>query len=153
MSEIDTGRYVRDWIKPDVAEWYFSASTQCYMNKKLLPVMNEKGKKKYEEVLALVRDKKFKNEFVTYRIDPALSGSWYADPMSKFFKMDNPIAEKGTLGMINTWLNVVIVGTLANGEIVTSSPCIFISEKDNDSDEVKWCYTSSGSLYKLGTKV
>jgi hypothetical protein len=151
MSSKETNR---DWIDPEAAEWYFSSSSQCYMDKKALQVMNEKGKRKYEEVLALVRDKKFKNEFVTYRIDHERSGSWYANPMSKFFNMDHPMAEKGTLGMMNTWNNIVIAGTLLNGEKVVSSPCVFMSDDTTDNDNaVKWCYTSSGSLYKLGTKI
>lgn len=138
---------VHDLYERNSIEWYYSGSNQSFINVKSLGALNEKGRKLYDDVLLKVQNQDYKNEFVKFYTQRELSGSWYADPTSTFYDItnkNNPMTDQESIsGLINTWNNVCVIGTVANGESLTTSPCIFISDK--------WCYTSSGSLYKLGT--
>lgn len=156
-------------LKSDSQEYYMFSSFQ----KTIIPINNEseridtsssslekilsdKGLIIYEHAKTLADMNDFKDEFIEYRFDRSNSGSWFGDENS-FWYDKQTMYEKGTKGSFNTWNNINIIGkTKHSGEkFVTTSPCVFIIHECNEeegNEEKGWCYTFSGSLYKLSGK-
>jgi len=143
-----------DLMKPGTLEMY----EVCECQYSVFPLVNEeKGARDIYEILnhtgvklyTFVLDKILKNEFVDefteFCVTTSNSGMWHADESSGYFDPAEHIR-----GCLNTFQNQRIQGiSKAKNKVLTTSVCIFIANKE----QVKWCFTKSGSLYKLGTEM
>jgi len=134
------------YVKTDTESYYGLCSEQVTIpkdeNNSYESILNEEGLREFNRVQELVANNAFKNTFVKYRLARGNSGTWFNDKTSSFYKPEYYSA-------LNTFSNVLIEGVLqdmsdeeiSSDKVLTTSPVIFYTDN--------WCYTRSGSLYKL----
>jgi hypothetical protein len=130
----------KELLKPNTREIYEACEWQYTIlpldENKLSDILNDYGVKFYANVMLSVNAKEFKDTIYNPQFANKHSGMWIADKSSPYHKDDE------CLGCLNSWTNVVVSGrSEVHDKDIVTSPCIFIT-----SD---WCYTRSGSLYKL----
>ncbi len=159
-----------DLIKPGTLEMYEVCECQYSVfnlykypkgGKTLVEILNYIGQKLYEFVLEKVAKNEFTDELTDYVMTYENSGMWHANEMSEYFDPSNEMK-----GCLNSFNNRHITGfSKKNNNMMTTSACIFImnggenggvndEENDEENDgvndrDIKWCFTKSGSLYKL----
>lgn len=116
-------------------------------------ILSNDGKNFFDYVKALVEIEKKslkRNVFSNHRFERSLSGSWFENENSKWYKKYEG-HDKNVKGCINTRNDIVIVGRLHGNKtnedslFRSTSPCIFICKTKNEKEG--WCYTKSGSIY------
>jgi len=146
------------WVNPDTHEHYHFSLGQytLYPTDKYLPLLTDKGKQLYETVMTKVRNGEYKGEIVEYSLNWDRSGPWFAKPESRFYgTAKTPDSDSTIQGCYNCRDNITITGKTADGKPITTSCCIFICDQEGQegqTSQANWCYTLSGSLYKLGKK-
>ena len=137
--------FVEMFLEPESPEFFWRCSNQVSLyptrSKSLFAILNDDGKELYQSIKDLYLKSEPKKTFQTYSVCPQESGNWFADKTSKFWNEDFGVAS------IHSFENRIVLGKTASGEWFTTSPCIFI-----DTDE-GWCFTRSGSFYKLETQM
>lgn len=136
----------KELLKPGTKEMYETCELQHTVysidGNKLSSILNDAGVQLYATVLVKVNNQEFKDTISDYRLIERHSGMWVADQNSPF----HDTSEEGCNGCLNSWNNRAIHGYLTSmSKYVTTSPCIFITQD--------WCYTTSGSLYRLENKI
>ena len=137
-------------LKSESHEYYLFSMLQCTISP--LPgndikcVLSKKGLELYEEVSKKVKDGLFKDTFLEHQLEKGNSGPWFALENSPWFGKSKYI-EDGFVGSFNSWNNTHIHGVSEKQGRISTSTCIFVI--NSTSDEEGWCYTKSGSLYKL----
>jgi hypothetical protein len=148
----------RNFLKPETQEYYLFSSYQYTV--KALPgnnlkdILSQEGLKLFDELNQQVhREEVVKHPLLNYKLSHSNSGPWESDQNSLWYSSPNNF-EPEIRGILNTFNNVCVQGNVAFvdsrwkiGEIVTTSPCVFIVEPTATEDG--WCYTKSGSLYVL----
>lgn len=140
------------WVKPDTHEHYHFSLGQytLYPTDKFVPLLTDKGKSLLESVQKKVQNKEYKGEIVEYKLNWDRSGSWFAKPESEFYgTARTPGSDPNLKGCYNCRDNITITGRTTDGKPITTSCCVFICDTEGQEN---WCYTLSGSLYKLGKK-
>lgn len=152
-----TNSFAHQYVKPDTKEYYYITSDQITipynsLNESYETILSEKGLELLQNIKEKVEKGEFKDTFVKYRVDLENSGSWFGNASSPFY---NPTDCKGCL---NSWGNIVIRGYTQelldnlhgnnpsySDLTMKTSPVVFYTNQ--------WCYTKSGSLYKLEEKI
>lgn len=137
----DTTPLAKELLKPNTKEMYETCEWQHTVwpldGHGLSDVLNDDGVTLYAKVLVKVNQHQFKDTISDYQIDYKHSGMWVADKSSPFHDESEQCN-----GCLNSFNNKAIVGiSKTHSKYITTSPCIFITPN--------WCYTKSGSLYKL----
>lgn len=146
LSNID----YKQLLKEDSHEYYLFAFQQYTI--KPLPgnvlndVLSSKGVELFNSIVQKVKDRAFKDSFLTYEVCMDRSGNWFAAESSPWYGKSE-YWEDGILGAFVTWNNNFINGNSEKQGAICTSTCIFIVEPTETEDG--WCYTKSGSLYKL----
>lgn len=137
-------------LKPDSHEYYLFAMYQHTIiplpGNNIRDILTQDGLTLYEQVLQKVKDGLFKDTFFEHKIQKGQSGRWFALENSPWFGKSE-YCEKGIVGAFCTWQNSYVHGLAEKQGMISTSPCIFLMESSNIQDG--WCYTKSGSLYKL----
>lgn len=133
--------FAYELLKEDTEERYNACEAQYTIilekDNRLEDVLNEQGLRLYLAVLRKVEAQEFKNVLVPYAVEFGHSGMWHCNKKSPFFD-----AKEGVCAFLNTFRNKLVVGYVKEmNKILSTSACIFVTEE--------WCYTRSGSLYKL----
>lgn len=165
VNEVNSSQYVaflssitisdyKQLLKNDTHEYYLFASNQCTIyplpQNKLKNILSSQGLALLEDILRKVKCKEFKDSALDYSICPQNSGYWMALKNSRWFGVST-YWEAGIEGSLNTFFNKCIEGRFEKADNrLTTSPCVFIVEASEFEDG--WCYTKSGSLYKLNKK-
>lgn len=147
-SPKESNENAHSWLNSDTKEYYFLSVSQytLYPIEDYVSSLNVKGKLLYEYVKEQANNNNYKTEIVEYYLERENSGGWFCDPTSKFYNTENKLTDDPNIqGIFNTLNNIVIVGILSTGQPISTSCCVFICNE--------WCYTSSGSLYKLGKRI
>ena len=141
--------FAERYLKKDTFEYYLVANQQYSIYPvewnntvpKLEDILNKDGLRLLIYVQMNVAKNNFKDTILNFNVDPSQSGRWYDTPESSYSSFYN----KGNIGCtLNSWKNMVITGkSEASNERITTSPCIFINQDEG------WCFTLSGSLYRL----
>lgn len=119
-------------------------------SEKILDILNDKGKEIYNLILEKVERKEFKDTFTKYAYTSNHSGAWFPDKKSKFYDTEESIN-----AYLNTFKNVTIVGNSVEKGPIQTSVILFFKDSIVENGEIKeygWCYSKSGSLYRLGIK-
>lgn len=85
----------------------------------------------------------YKNTFNKYSIQSVRTSIWKANSLHPYFEIYN--INSPPLIHLNTFNNIVILGDTIDGKKITTNIVKYITDD--------WCYTISGSLYKLNNKV
>ena len=151
ITETSTSNF-KQLLKSDSKEYFLFAFSQCTISplpgNNLNDILSEKGHELYNQVLKKVKDCVFKDTISNYSIQNIESGKWFALENSPWFDKCKPYGD-GITGTFHSWQNIQIKGFAekhAFSFINTSSCVFFVEATDNDDG---WCYTKSGSLYKL----
>ena len=141
------GKTAHSFIRQDSEEYYFLSDGQysLFPFSRYESVLNEEGKELLDRVRRMVKEMSFKNEIHPYSRISEHSGGWRSDQLSPHYGKPHPntVPNDNIQGIWNTWNNVCIQGVASDNKPITTSACIFIFEDEG------WCYTASGSLYKL----
>ena len=130
------------FLKPDCEEYYRCCSEQVTMHPRysqsLDEILNDAGKELYQKIKEKANNTIPKKEFEMYCIIPVRSGSWFSDQTSKY--------HGGVKATFNSFENLAVWGKSEN-DYYQTSPCFFINVNEG------WCYTKSGSFYKLKSEL
>ena len=135
------GVFSIDLLKENCLEYFLCSIDQITTkphNKKTnyKDILNKEGLKIYEKICEKIKKKEFKDEISIKEIYTHQSGTWCADEESPFYnKNDNKM-------ILNTYNNCSFIGVLKEKEIITSTILMYNIDEN-------WCFTISGSLYKL----
>ena len=137
------------WVQENTQQHYFLANEQIslYPLSEYTDVLTEKGQKYLTYCQQLADANEFKGEFVEYYVEFIRTGSWFADKTSQFYNTKHPFLDGEVEGAWCTWRNACVVGLTSSGKPMKTSACVILM---NEGDGVHWCYTYSGSMYKLG---
>lgn len=136
------------YLLPDSEEYYWCSSSQITMYPKktgcsITDVLNEDGVKYYNQIRDVVLKSEPNAIFEVYCLHRALSGSWFADKTSKWYRTHEPL-----MGYLNSHENFVVFGRVkGTKQWLTTSVCIFIVPEEN------WCMTINHSYYKLEKQI
>lgn len=110
--------------------------------------LNEEGIVLLNKVLNMVKNEEYKDVINDSYLVRSTSGYWEVDDASPYFGTPHPNLHAGEniKKVLNMWNNVNVTGVGSKGHMETSA-CIFVNEGTREKDG--WCYTRSGSLYKL----
>lgn len=141
-----------DLLKKGTREFYEACEMQytlpidTHMTNDIRDILNEKGLALYNDVLEKVNRKEFKDTYSKYFVDSYNSGMWHANKDSPFFDQ-----AENVVCCLNTFRNRKIQGLNQRvNKVFTTSCCIFYKDSTDDDG---WCYTASGSLYRLQEKI
>lgn len=127
-------------VRTDVKEYFTMADSQITIPSFPLniDILTDYGKQRFANVQQLVRDSPPKQIFQQYALMQSPSGIWCANEKSPWYN--------GQPHELNSDRNIVIHGLYyaPNSEkksFMATSPVIFVTQD--------WCYTHSGSIYRL----
>lgn len=129
----------KKYLNEPSKEYYLTSNGQktIYLSEPNNPnMLNANGIKIYNEIQDKIKNNQYNETITNYAIMPSPSGMWINDANSDYYDPRQPTA------VLNTFNNVVIYGVKKGTHevILTSIIQMYSSE---------WCYTLSGSLYKL----
>ncbi len=98
--------------------------------------LNEDGMKIFQEAQDRYNQGETKDTISNVGLRFVRAGMWVADKESKYFKPD------GIGGIMCSWKNVIVIGKRESDSVdIQTSVVVFLTSE--------WCYTVSGSIYKL----
>ena len=128
----------------DTSKFYFQSTSgqrtiYSTEDEKLEEILNKEGIELYQKVLKKVENEEYKDTLQSLNIIHQNPGIWVPNESSPHY---NPKEHQRHYSDLS---NLVVMGFAINkGSNITTSTLIFLT---ND-----WCYTFSGSLYKLEKK-
>lgn len=149
FSENNDEMFAFNLLEPTTKEMYGCCESQytillCEGNT-LEDVLNKRGMELLQKVREKVKLSQFKDTISSYTVINSRCGMWVANKQSKYYD-----PSEGIEGYLCGWNNRKISGQSKHQGGIITSTCIFIDESGTDG--CKWCYTYSGSLYKIQNK-
>lgn len=134
--------FARALLNKSSKEYYNASNYQhtIHIQNNNTSILNNEGLSLYNNIQEKINANNFNNTIIDYMVMHTESGMWINDNNSNHYDITRAIAE------LNTLNNVKIYGmNKEKNEPILTSTIIMYSEL--------WCYTLSGSLYKLENNI